>query len=65
MKWIDAVALEADIAKFLPVVTGIASLIPGSVGNSIVAFLTAIASEKVIGPVVDLINDLTGAKPPA
>lgn len=63
--WIDKKALEADIAKFMPLVTTVASLIPGSVGSTIVAFLKAVTAPTVLEPVVDLINSLTGAKAPA
>jgi hypothetical protein len=62
--WIDETALEADIAKFLPLVKTVAQLIPGTLGNTIVAALTALTDPAVIGPVVALINQLTGAKAP-
>ena len=64
MPWIDEALLEADIAKFLPLVKTMASLIPGRLGNTIVDALVALSSPTVIGPVVGLINSLTGATPP-
>ncbi len=63
-QWIDAKALEADIARFMPLVTVVAGMIPGSIGNSILAFLRAVTAPTVLEPVVALLNQLTGAWPP-
>lgn len=62
--WIDVEALEADINHYLPWVRATANLIPGRLGNTIVAALEALTSKTVIAPVVQLINSLTGATPP-
>lgn len=63
--WIDEKALESDIAKFMPLVTVVAGMIPGSAGATVLAFLRAITAPTVLTAVVDLINGITGAKAPA
>jgi hypothetical protein len=62
--WINSFALEADIARFMPLVSIVASMIPGAVGNSILSFLRAVTAPDVLETVVSLINTLTGAQPP-
>lgn len=63
--WIDVKLLEADIAKFMPLIRVGVGLIPGAAGTTILAFLQAVTAPTVIEPVVALINSLTGATPPA
>lgn len=62
--YIDAATLEANIAKFMPVLDYVIGLLPGSAAAEITAFLKAVTSPTIIGPVVDLINKLSGAVPP-
>jgi hypothetical protein len=63
--WIDVKILEAEIAKFTPLVTVVTGMIPGTAGTTILSFLRAITAPNVLEPVVNLVNSLTGATPPA
>ncbi len=64
--WIDQAHLKVDADLFLPIVSRISNLIPGVQGVAIVAVLQAIVdNDNIRVPVVDLINKLDGAKPPA
>jgi hypothetical protein len=65
LPYIDPTALEADIAQFLPGIKWAVGLIPGAAGTAIMAVITALSSPTFLGPVVALINELSGATPPA
>lgn len=62
--YIDPAALEADVAQFMPGIKWAVSLIPGAAGTAIMAVVTALSSPTFLGPVVALINELSGATPP-
>ncbi len=65
MKWIDAAALEAEINHFLPWIRFIVGFTPGVFGNVLLAFVKLVYNPNFIEPIVQLINQLSGATPPA
>jgi hypothetical protein len=62
--WIDAKGLDADIAKFSPIVNEAASLVPGASGTDLVALLQALESPSLLDLAVNAINAASGAKAP-
>jgi hypothetical protein len=62
--WIDLKVLETEIAKFMPLITVVAGMIPGKMGDTVLAFLRMVTAPDTLKPVVDLINGISGATPP-
>lgn len=62
--YINAVALESDVNQFLPGIKWAVSLIPGVGGNMIMNVVDALANPAFLVPVVELINQISGAQPP-
>jgi hypothetical protein len=62
--YIDATKIEATIARVNPLLGLISQYGKGDDLKDLVAFLQAATSPGVIGPAVDLINQLNSATPP-
>lgn len=63
--WINAKKVEAAISMWSPLLLVVANRETGTEAADLVAFFDAITEPNVIEPTIKLMNDLSGAKPPA
>ena len=65
VKWIDAKAIEADVAMYGPVINMITKLVPGVSGTALSDLLVALESPTVVDAAVAAVNAVSGAAPPS